>query len=460
MDRISAATAEALRRFADDGENRVAVYYGSAYIDRKPALEAFLSGRRFLYHRAACVNDHEQLRRLTLMLRERGVSLSGEVTYEAVFSAIISMIPAGRRLVLLFDDFENFFYEKSGFTEALFRMLDAPEHAGRITVFLLSDDEVWVENSLVERAGSYAGRIDGFVKKRPAGFAELRAAFPGLSMRDAIAWYAVFGGETALWQTIDPAASFKNNICRLFLTDAHPASLSDLAEKRLAELVREPAVYATILANLADGKEKLNDLYHATGIPRAKLSVYLKTLMSPGFVEKVFSYGVVGARHTKKGVYRISNAFMRFSYAALYPHPGAALYGDPARAYDLWIAPSLAGTLNNAYRIVCTEYINRLDEQSRLPFAIAEEGEWNGKAGAIDIVAESEEGETLIGLCAYDRILTEDDYHFALQYARQAGLDPDHCYLFSGEGFGSELTTAARHVAGLHLIGLEELEHV
>ena len=54
--------------------------------------------------------------------------------------------------------------------------------------------------------------------------------------------------------------------------------------------LRELSVYNTILAALASGNNKLNDLFLKTGFSRAKISVYMKNLMAFDVVEKVVSF--------------------------------------------------------------------------------------------------------------------------------------------------------------------------
>ena len=391
MDQTAAQTTARLRRYLDDGESSIVVFYGSPFISRTAVLRSFVRGEKRTVYSAACVTDKEQRKRLAASLTPRGGKLSADPGYEEILTAFIGTVPDGMRMLLVIDHFEHLFYENDLFLKALAKLSQDTQNRKKLFTLLLSEDEVWVENTFVSKAGSSVACVDGFVKNRESRFKALREAFPDLSMRDAVAAYALYGGETALWSTYDPALTFKENVCGLFLA-GEQAVLARLPMDRLESLVREPAVYATILANLAAGKEKLNDLYHATGIARAKLSVYMKTLMAPGYVEKVFSYGTVGTDQTKKGVYRISNAFLRFYYTCIYPEESAILELKPEKAFDLFISPAMPDVLSFAFRKICMEYVEDLDAAGRLPFAIADEGEWNGKAGTIDIVAQSEEG--------------------------------------------------------------------
>ncbi len=457
MNRTSASILAALSRYRDDPGDPVVVFYGSRYIDDGAVVKALVRDRNCIHYKAACVSDIEQRLRMSFLPQLRQVPFSSVPTYADLFSAIAQVTHEGERKILIFRDFENFFYESGDFLKELILFSRDPANAGRFVTFLISDNSVWVENSLVSRAGAYAGGIDGFVKKRESSFKEFRESFPSLPLRDAIALYTVFGGETALWKYTDQSLSAKENIIRLFLED-RAGGLGELAMNRLSGLVREPAVYATILANLAAGREKLSELHESTGISRSKLSVYLGTLMEPLFVEKVFSYGTVGTKETRKGVYRVANLFMRFYFRAIYPNESNLFGTDPERFYDMYVAPALTELMSYSFKRICREHLDLMNEQGRLPFEIEEEGEWNGKAGAIDIVAQGEHGETLVGICGFNNTLTQEDYHFLMSYSKRAGLTPDHIFMFAGGGTDPELKSVAGNVEGLRLIELEELD--
>lgn len=74
----------------------------------------------------------------------------------------------------------------------------------------------------------------------------------------------------------------------------------------------ELSAYSTILAAIARGENKLNDIFHATGFSRAKISVYLKNLANFNIVEKVVSFETGGWENAKKGVYQIKDTFVNF----------------------------------------------------------------------------------------------------------------------------------------------------
>ena len=105
-------------------------------------------------------------------------------------------------------------------------------------------------------------------------------------MEQSVEVFAVLGGVPGFWKCFDDRLGVKENICRCILNQ--DAFLYGEGQRIGKEELRETGVYNTILASIAAGNHKLNDLYQHTGFSRAKISVYIKNLMELELVEKVF----------------------------------------------------------------------------------------------------------------------------------------------------------------------------
>ena len=122
---------------------------------------------------------------------------------------------------------------------------------------------------------------------------------------------AVLGGVPEYLDYWNEKSSVKENILRIFLRK--DSSLLYDAENFLKRELRELGAYNAILASMASGRNKLNDIYARTGFSRAKISVYIKNLMQLELVAKVFSFDNASSMNAKKGVYRISHSFLLFT---------------------------------------------------------------------------------------------------------------------------------------------------
>ena len=106
---------------------------------------------------------------------------------------------------------------------------------------------------------------------------EIGSWFNHMSIEDCIAVNAVIGGVPKYLKLWDERKSVAYNIKQLFLVENAP--LYAEAEAVLKLELRELAAYNAILAAMASGKNKLNDIYERTAFSRAKISVYLKNLI-------------------------------------------------------------------------------------------------------------------------------------------------------------------------------------
>lgn len=165
--------------------------------------------------------------------------------------------------------------------------------------------------------------------------------------------------------------------------------------------------YNTILSALAQGINTLNELYLHTGFSRAKISVYLKSLMELELVEKVFSYDTKGHANTRKGMYRIKNHAACFYYRFLYPHRSDAEMLPREVYYEKYVEKELKSFVDEYFKEICREYLEEENKKGKLPVACGRIGEWVGKKGSLDIVAGDENGNMLIGTCIYKKPLGE-----------------------------------------------------
>jgi hypothetical protein len=225
----------------------------------------------------------------------------------------------------------------------------------------------------------------------------------------------------------------------------------------LTEQLREPGVYNTIMASIAAGNYKLNDLYLHTGFSRAKISVYLKNLIELELVEKVFSYDTAGKENTQKGIYRISHPVVEFYYTYMYPHMSDLHVLSVGEFYNRYIMPDFRSYVSRYFKQICRQHLMKLNERNRLPISLVSVGEWIGKSGNLDIVAQDEEGHTLIGLCNWKKPMTYEDYENLLACAKQAKINADYIYMYTAFQFDEKLTLEAKFRTNLKLVQLTDL---
>jgi hypothetical protein len=196
---------------------------------------------------------------------------------------------------------------------------------------------------------------------------------------------------------------------------------------------------------MAGNSNKLNDIYRHTGFSRAKISVYLKNLMELDLVEKVYSFDTAGRENAQKGIYRISNPYVRFYYRYLFPNQSFLEMVTPEEFYEKKVAASFDSFAEEAYRKICRERMER--EYKNV-------GEWLGKTGNLDAVAVGEDGKVCVAACSFGSVMRLADLEwlqFAMKKARVLGAD---IRLYGERGFTDDLRQEAssQGIKLLHLL--------
>lgn len=338
----------------------------------------------------------------------------------------------------------------------LVRYTSGLDEKNGVMVLLCSSAIGWVENSMINKIGDAAYALSGLLKVRTLSFGDIVHRFPDFRIEECVEAYSILGGFPGLWNQFDDRLTIQQNICRHILN--RDSFLFEEWERLVSEQLRETSVYNTILAAIASGKYKLNDIYLHTGFSRAKISVYLRNLMELELVEKVFSYDMADKENAQKGIYRIVHPFVNFYFTYMYPFMSSLQTISVGEFYNLYIYPSFRKYVSGCFKQVCREHLARLNKRGKLPLHYETSGEWVGKEGTIDFIARDAEGKTLIALCNWEKaMMTYEDYEWLLSYARKVKINADYIYLYTASGFDEKLDLEAKVKKNLKLVQITDI---
>ena len=171
----------------------------------------------------------------------------------------------------------------------------------------------------------------------------------------------------------------------------------------------------------------------------------------------MFSYDTAGKENVQKGIYRISHPFVDFYYTYMYPHLSDLQMLSVGEFYNHYIMRDFRRYVSGYFKQVCRQHLARLGERHRLPIQCGAIGEWIGKVGALDIIAQDEEGRTLIGLCNWEKPMTYEDYEKLLLYAKKAKISADYIYMYTAFRFDEKLNLEAKVKSNLKLVQISDL---
>ena len=429
--------------------SQLLVLYGQENIGKTTLIKEFMLGKSFFYYAARSCSIKEQLHFLSEEIIQSGYPVVNNQDYSSVIQCLANN--SSTKKILVIDEFQHLVKSGNAFMESIATLLQNNISNQEFLIILLSSSVSFVENSMVKKIGSVAFQITGFLKVKELSFFDITTAFPEYNVSDCLKTYSILGCIPGMWQRFDYTLSLKDNICKKILEKN--SSLYHYVDYLISRELRETGVYYTILNALAQGKTKLNDLYLHTGFSRAKISVYLKNLMELEIVNKGFSYVTEGKQNTQKGIYYISNHFIFFYFKFVYSNFSDLELMFPEDFYETYINRQLDEYCVKYMGEVCRAFFSMKNEKKELPIYYTKCGEWIGKAGTIDVVAEDEQGKTLVGWCNDGvSVMKMEDYEWLLFCLKQAKINPDFIYLFARDGFDDSLVLLSKSNENIHII--------
>lgn len=443
-----------LNSYYDQDGSQIMVVYGQRNVGKTELLRHFVEDKPNYYYRARSASEREQQYQWGRELGKADIKLPKYPTFAEIFQAIIR--ERENKKVIIIDEFQYIIKSSDTFMRDLVSFVHDYWQTQNVMIILVSSSIGWVENSMISKIGDAAYELSSFLKIKELSFDYMMEFFPGFSMEQCIEGYAVMGGIPGLWEHFSDKVSIRENICR-YILDSN-AYLRFEGQRMVEEELRETNVYNTILASIAAGNHKLNDLYLHTEFSRAKISVYLKNLMELEIVEKVFSYDTDGKENTQKGIYRISNHFVDFFFTYIYPNMTDMETMLSADFYKKHIMPTFRTYVAEYFKTVCRQHIEKWNKWGQLPIQIDRIGEWVGKLGTIDVIAQNEKGETIVSICNWDKpMMRYDDYEWLLFCCKEAKIKVDYVYLFSVKRFDEKLNLEAKVKNNIKLISLDDM---
>ena len=434
--------------------NQMIVLYGNDCVEKERILQLFCREKPFFYYRARQLSDLEQRNQMGKQIASHYDVKILKNTYQEFFTRIRS--GSAQKLVLIIDEFQFMAKKNPDFLDALLKLKAKRLYPGPVLILLCSSSLVWSNQGMKDFFGDELKRVNEIIRLENLKFLDLVKAFPDASVPECVQIYGILGDSAAYVNRWPAKQSLKTNICRQILSPH--GFLFHEAERIIHGELRELSVYNTILCSIAAGNRKLNDLYHDTGFSRAKISVYLKNLMEFEVIEKVLSFETGGWENAQKGVYQIRNHFLNFWFHFVFPHMSELYLLPVEEFYDRFIEPELQTYLNPYFVDVCMEYLELLNMVDKLPLKLTRTGTWVGKQGTIDLVAQDEARNMLVGLCNWWRpAFTSDMLRQLEKNLKKAKIKAGYIYLFSATTFETELLESVKNESRIICVDMNQL---
>ena len=443
-----------IQEIFDRTTNDIAIVYGFEDYALGEIVADFIRDKECLYYKASPVTDDYQRMMFAAELHEQTrTPVFPDYDYDKLLASYIDSHNDKKKVIVIYD-FEYLIKENPTFINFLSNMLFGQLVQGRVMFLLVSDDVKWIESDMIKLIGRKSSEISRVIKLKEFSFTEFCESFDDVSEENLIKIYSVIGGRSLFYNMItddSDVVSVIKDLLKTWMKEDYQSC------RFLPGDIREPVIYNTLLAHIASGTEKLNDLHKAMNMDRAKLSAYLKTLERGDIIEKLEGARVGDNKNIKKGTYRIKDKMIWFYYRFVFGRLSSLKIYREDRFYKKFIEADLPEYIDEIYPQYCMEHIKWLYKENRLNFKIETVEEYFDKTGAIDFVIVVKGGYLIACGCNYsDPVMGYDRLCNIREVIKHNRLPCDNIWLYSAGGFDTKLTQEAERVENIKLLELYE----
>ena len=439
-----------LQDIFDRSSNDIAILYGKRDTGLDGLVADLCKDKESLYYRACDVSDRLQKELFANELHEQTKTpVFPEDDYEKLINSYINN-GSGRKKLIVLDDFNRLVNFNPTYINFLSNLLFEKNAPGSVMFLLVCDDVNWTEHDMVRLIGRKSSEISGILKLGGFTPTQFHGAFPDIPLREIIGIYSVIGGKSTYYDLIGSETTLRDLIIDLLSIWIEAGTDRNMF---LPEGIREPVLYNTILACIAAGNNKLSDIHEATGVDRAKLSVYLKTLIDNDIVEKAVSAKVGNDSNTKKGMYMFKDRLALFYYRFVFPHVSSLRLIGPERFYRRFVERGINTFIDEFYPFFCMEQVRWLKDNGRLTFKVSSIEKYYDKTGAVDFVVIAAGGSVIACACSYQSPhMSFIRYEQVKATVRRNRINCDNYWMFSAGGFDQKLSMTGSVTPGVNLI--------
>lgn len=451
------------KEYARDGG--FVVIYGRRRIGKTTLIKQFIKSKTAFYFLATKEVESQSMKRFAgVIARTTGNSVLQKAAFSDwldLFQAVADYKPNEKK-VLVIDEFPYLVKVNDSFPSILQNAWDEILKDSNVMLILCGSLISMMKKHALSYESPLYGRRTAQMRIAPLPFTTVYEN-QKLSFEEAAEQYSITGGVPKYMEFFSDVQPLYEQIKENVLSKN--GFLYEEPNFLLTDEVQVLTNYFSIIKVIADGNHKLGTIAGILGLETSALTPYLKTLSELGFTEKQVPVTEKNAEKTRKGLYFISDNFLRFWFRYVYPYKGELELDNMQISLDELDKDFKEKFVASAYEDICKEIFARLCSDKAIDFTPSKIGSYwlNDKSGntQIDVMAVDTVNKRLFaGECKYHNQPIDADVYFELvkkvdnsSEIKSAFKDYTVIYgVFSKSGFTSRMTDISNSNPNLFLI--------
>lgn len=461
----------------ETGSFQMAVVYGRRRVGKTALLRRFVSDKKnAIFFTARQTVARENLEALSAALATRD-TYPGEIypdeaypdsyiptshpIYQSFSDALLALFRRAQRerVVIVIDEYPYLAESEPSVSSVLQSLIDEYGATSKLFLVLCGSSMSFMKEQVLGEKSPLYGRRTLQIELKPFDVFDSARLLGTADPVRAVELYALVGGVPQYLRQLDASRTIEWNIANRLLGVG--AYLSEEADNFLSQEVRSPAAYNAIIAAIAGGCVRPQEIADRTQIRSPLVQQYLVRLEKLALVRRVVP--VVGAK--KRQVrYEIADNLFRFRYhfGTKYALAVDAGMGDMV-AREI-VGRELSTFVGPVFEDVARQWLMRQMAAGAIDVIPLGVGTWWGTnprtrhEEEVDVVVRGAH-ELLLGECKWTDAPVDSSVLGTLR--RRASLldggDNAQLYLFSKSGFEAECVQRAHSNGGAALVTVEEM---
>ena len=451
------------KEYARDGG--FVVIYGRRRIGKTTLIKQFIKSKTAFYFLATKEVESQSMKRFAgVIARTTGNSVLQKAAFSDwldLFQAVADYKPNEKK-VLVIDEFPYLVKVNDSFPSILQNAWDEILKDSNVMLILCGSLISMMKKHALSYESPLYGRRTAQMRIAPLPFTTVYEN-QKLSFEEAAEQYSITGGVPKYMEFFSDGQPLYEQIKENVLSKN--GFLYEEPNFLLTDEVQVLTNYFSIIKVIADGNHKLGTIAGILGLETSALTPYLKTLSELGFTEKQVPVTEKNAEKTRKGLYFISDNFLRFWFRYVYPYKGELELDNMQISLDELDKDFKEKFVAFAYEDICKEIFARLCSDKAIDFTPSKIGSYwlNDKSGntQIDVMAVDTVNKRLFaGECKYHNQPVDADVYFELVKKVDNSAEIKSAFkgytviygVFSKSGFTGRMTDISNSNPNLFLI--------
>jgi AAA+ ATPase superfamily predicted ATPase len=307
---------EALEKYYKLDAFQFAVFYGRRRIGKTALINQFRKNKKAVYFTAIESTPRENLELLSRQILSVLAPDAPQNPFASFTEAFDYCFRAARkeRIIFAIDEYPYLAGSDRAVSSILQAAIDKNKDNSKLFLILCGSSMSFMENQVLGYKSPLYGRRTCQFRVLPFTYYESAEMLPGFTNEEKITLYGISSGIPEYLSRIDNKLSLSENIEELFFNPS--GRLFEEPSNLLKQELKTPQTYNGIIAAIASGSSRLNDIAGKAGIETSQCSNMLNTLIGLGIVKKEYPVTEPGSRKT---IYLLADMMFRFWYRFVQP---------------------------------------------------------------------------------------------------------------------------------------------